>query len=89
MDYKKSNKSYNFYLNYYCSCLESVYILSIELLFQEKLFHFWFNTFFVCEPAVTENGNRENKHCGQQEKSGHTNGMDDSTNFRFPNNQMR
>ncbi|CAH1738521.1 phosphatidylinositol 3,4,5-trisphosphate 3-phosphatase and dual-specificity protein phosphatase PTEN isoform X1 [Aphis gossypii] len=56
---------------------------------KEKLFHFWFNTFFVCEPAVTENGNRENKHCGQQDKTVHSNGMDDSTNFRFPNNQMR
>jgi len=58
-------------------------------MFQEKLFHFWFNTFFVCEPAVVENGNIEPKHYSQHEKSVRTNSMDDSTNLRFPNNKIR
>lgn len=52
---------------------------------QEKLFHFWFNTYFVCEPAVTENGNGELKHCGQNGRAV----LDDSPNLHFPNNKIR
>jgi len=58
-------------------------------MFQEKLFHFWFNTFFVCEPAKAENGYTEHKHYSQHEKTVRTNSMDDSTNLRFPNNKNR
>lgn len=58
-------------------------------MFQEKLFHFWFNTFFVSEPAITENGNREHRHYGLREKTVRTNSMDDSPNLRFPNNKIR
>lgn len=62
---------------------------NVDFMLQEKLFHFWFNTFFVRTPAAYENGNREPKHCRQYEKSVRTNSMDDSTNLRFPNNKMR
>ncbi|VVC41187.1 Hypothetical protein CINCED_3A007570 [Cinara cedri] len=55
---------------------------------KEKLFHFWFNTYFVSEAAGIENGNR-NKYNGQHEKTVRTNSMDDSTNLRFPNNKIR
>lgn len=58
-------------------------------MFQEKLFHFWFNTFFVSTAAGLENGNRDHKHNGQHEKTVRTNSMEDSTNLRFPNNKIR
>lgn len=79
------------FVNFFCNSKKSNYLLTwgtFSILFQEKLFHFWFNTFFVQTP-VTENGNREHKHCSQHEKSVHTNSMDESTKLRFPNNKMR
>lgn len=77
-----------FALNY--EIIKNIFVIFFNLLiFQEKLFHFWFNTFFVRDPAVIENGNKDHKHCGQHEKTVRTNSMDDSTNLRFPNNKSR